>query len=82
MAPTIVGVVDSIKMTVLSLAPSISITLIVAGAVVYGLAHTQPAENRGRWQTLAMGMVIGGIIIAAIWGAADLIVSTSSTLLK
>jgi hypothetical protein len=28
-----------------------------------------------------MGMVIGGIIIAAIYGAADIIVKTSSTLL-
>ncbi|VVB56959.1 Uncharacterised protein [uncultured archaeon] len=78
---SIVGLVDSIKVTVLALAPSISVSLIVLGAIVYGVAHTQPAENRGRWQTLAMGMMIGGIIIAAIWGAADAIFKTSATLL-
>jgi hypothetical protein len=79
--PTIVDVIGGIKDTLLNLAPSIATILVVAGAIVYGLAYTQPAENRGRWQTLSMGMVIGGIIIAAIYGAADIIVKTSSTLL-
>jgi len=78
---SIVGLVGNIKETVLQLAPGISVSLIVMGAIVYGMAHTQPAENRGKWQTLAMGMVVGGIIIAAIWGAADTIFKTSATLL-
>lgn len=78
---SIVGLVDSIKQTVLALAPSVSITLIVAGAIVYGIAHTQPAENRGKWQTMAMGMIIGGIIVAAIYGAAEAIFKASTTIL-
>ncbi len=64
------------------LGPSISIILIVLGAIAYGLAQTQPAENRGKWQSMAMGMIIGGIIVAALTGAAQLIADTSSTLLK
>jgi hypothetical protein len=38
----------------------------VLGAITYGLAQTQPAENRGKWQSMAMGMVVGGIIVADI----------------
>ena len=64
-----------------NIAPVISIILIVLGGIVYGLAQTQPPEARGKWQTTAMGMVIGGVIVAAIAGAAMLIQQTSSTLL-
>lgn len=78
---SVVTLVDGIKETVLKLAPSISIILIVAGAIVYGIAHTQPAENRGKWQTMAMGMIIGGIIVAAIYGAAETIFKASTTIL-
>jgi len=78
---SVVGLVDGIRETVLKLAPSISIILIVVGAIIYGLSTIQPAENRGKWQTLAMGMVIGGIIIAAIYGAAETIFKASTTIL-
>ncbi len=79
---SVVGLVESIKTTLLMLGPSISIILIVLGAITYGLAQTQPSENRGKWQSMAMGMIVGGIIVAALTGAAQLIADTSSTLLK
>ena len=78
---SIVGLVESIKTPLLALGPSVSIILIVLGAIIYGLAQTQPSENRGKWQSMAMGMIVGGIIVAAIWGAVDTIFKTSSTLL-
>ncbi len=64
------------------IAPVISLILIVLGGIVYGLAQTQPAEMRGKWQTAAIGMVVGGIIVAAVAGAAGFIQEQSSGLLK
>lgn len=65
-----------------SIAPIISVILIILGGIVYGLAQTQSPDIRGKWQTAAVGMVVGGIIIAAIAGAATLIQEQSSNLLK
>ena len=79
MAPTIVGIVEGIEQTLLALGPAVSVILIVLGAITYGLAQTQPAENRGKWQSMAMGMVVGGIIVAALTGAAQVIAGSAST---
>ncbi|MFH1521140.1 MAG: hypothetical protein ABID61_05835 [Candidatus Micrarchaeota archaeon] len=65
-----------------TIAPIISIILIVLGGITYGLAQTQPAEVRGKWQTAAISMFVGGLIVAAVAGAAVIIQSTSSGLLK
>lgn len=68
--------------TILSnVAPIISVILIVIGGIVYGVAQTQPGESRGKWQAAALAMLIGGIIVAAIAGAAVLIRDTSMKLL-
>ncbi|VVB58777.1 Uncharacterised protein [Candidatus Anstonella stagnisolia] len=68
--------------TILSnIAPIISVILIVLGGIVYGVAQTQPGEQRGKWQTAALAMLIGGIIVAAIAGAAVLIRDTSMKIL-
>lgn len=64
-----------------TIAPTLSIILIILGGIAYGLAQTQPPETRGKWQTTAIGLVVGGIIVAAIAGAAALIQETSSGLL-
>lgn len=61
--------------------PILSVILIILGGIMYGLAQTQPAENRGKWQSAAIGMIVGGIVIAAIIGGATLIRETSSKLL-
>ncbi len=64
------------------IAPTVSIILIILGGLTYGLAQMQPPESRGKWQTTAINLVIGGIIIGAIVGAAGLIQETSENLLK
>jgi hypothetical protein len=64
-----------------NIAPTISLILLILGGIVYGVAQTQPPESRGKWQTTAISMVVGGIIVAAIAGAASLIQQTSSGLL-
>jgi len=65
-----------------NIAPVISLILLLLGGIVYGVAQTQPPDTRGKWQTTAISMMIGGVIVAAIAGAASLLVSTSSGLLK
>lgn len=65
-----------------SIAPVISLILIVLGGIMYGLAQTQPPDARGKWQNTAISMMIGGIIVGAIAGAASIIQETSSGLLK
>jgi hypothetical protein len=65
-----------------TIAPIIALILIILGGIVYGIAQTQPPDIRGKWQTAAISMIVGGIIVGAISGAATLIESTSSNLLK
>jgi len=48
---------------------------------MYGLAQTQPPENRGKWQTTAMSMFIGGMIVFAIAMAAPTIQAIAGGLL-
>ena len=61
---------------------TISLLLIVAAGLLYGAAQLQPGETRGKWQSLAMGVFVGGVLIAAIIGAAELIQEVASNLLK
>ena len=64
-----------------NIAPIIAIILIILGGITYGLAQLQPPDSRGKWQTAAISMVVGGIIVAAITAAASLIQETSAGLL-
>ena len=65
-----------------TIAPTLSFILVLLGGIVYGLAQTQPAEIRGRWQSTAVGLFIGGLVIVIISGGATLIQETSANLLK
>lgn len=65
-----------------TIAPIISLILIILGGIAYGVAQTQPGESRGKWQAVAISMVVGGIIVGAIAGAATFIQEQSSGLLK
>lgn len=65
-----------------TIAPIIALILIILGGITYGVAQTQPGESRGKWQTVAISMVVGGIIVAAISLAANSIVEASGNLLK
>lgn len=77
----VVGMVEGIKATLLTLGPSVSVILIVLGAITYGLSYALPAHSRGKWQSAAAGMIVGGAIVAAITGAAQLIASWSANVL-
>lgn len=79
---TVVDIVVEWKRTLLVLGPAVSVILIVLGALVYGISQIQPAEKRGQWQSIAVSMIIGGIIVAAITGAAEMIEKQSENLLK
>ena len=74
--------VSNVASFLLTIGPGISIILIILGGIMYGLAQTQPGEMRGKWQTAAISMFIGGVIIAIITGAASIIQTISSGLLK
>ena len=65
-----------------NIAPIISIILIISGGIVWGLAQMQPAEARGKWQMTGLSMVVGGLIVGAIAGAATFIQEQSAGLLK
>ncbi|VVC04336.1 Uncharacterised protein [Candidatus Bilamarchaeum dharawalense] len=65
-----------------TIAPIIAIILLTLGGITYGLAQTQPAEIRGKWQTAAISMFVGGLIVGAVAGAAGIIQTASSGLLR
>lgn len=65
-----------------NIAPAISLILLLLGGIIYGVAQTQPPDTRGKWQTAAISMLIGGVIVGAIAGAASFIQEQSTGLLK
>lgn len=60
---------------------TLSLLLIILGGVAYGLAQLQPGDTRGTWQNAAIGLFLGGVLIAAIIGAAEVIQAISANLL-
>ncbi|MEM4634072.1 MAG: hypothetical protein QW275_02865 [Candidatus Anstonellaceae archaeon] len=78
----IVDTLSSVEGVLLQVGPIISVILIVLGGIVYGLAQTQPSDQRGKYITTAYAMIAGGIVVAAITGAANLIAQNSANLLK
>ncbi len=78
------GIVDTltgIQGVLLQLGPIVSVILIVLGGLAYGLAQTQPSDQRGKYITTAYALIAGGIVVAAITGAASLIATNSANLL-
>ncbi len=79
------GIVDtltSVQDTLLQVGPIVSVILIVLGGLSYGIAQTQPSDQRGKYITTAYALIAGGIVVAAITGAATLIAQNSANLLK
>lgn len=72
---------SDILVTLKSVGVTVSLLLIILGGLVYGLAQLQPGDTRGKWQNMAIGIFVGGVVIAAIIGAAELIQVISSNLL-
>ena len=78
----VVDTLTGIENTLLQMGPVVSVILIVLGGLEYGLAQTQPSDQRGKYITTAYALIAGGVVVAAITGAATLIASNSATLLK
>jgi len=78
----VVDTLTGIENTLLQTGPIISVILIVLGALAYGLAQTQPSDQRGKYITTAYALIAGGVVVAAITGAATLIAGQSANLLK
>ncbi|MCD6549326.1 hypothetical protein J7K41_01285 [Candidatus Micrarchaeota archaeon] len=62
-----------IKNSLANIGAALSLILIILGGIVYGISQGMPAETRGKWQSMAVGLIIGGIIMAAIVGSAEVI---------
>ena len=77
----IVDTLTGIEGVLLQVGPIISVILIVCGGLAYGLAQTQPSDQRGKYITTAYALIAGGVVVAAITGAATLIASNSANLL-
>jgi len=73
--------VSNISAFLMGIAPTISIILIILGGIVYGLSFTQPADSRGKWQNMGLGLFIGGVIISAVALGATAIQTTAGGLL-
>ena len=78
----VVDTLTGIENTLLQIGPIVSVILIVLGGMAYGLAQTQPSDQRGKYITAAYALIAGGIVVGAITGAATFIAGQSATLLK
>ena len=68
-------VLTDISTFLLTAAPILGVIIFVLGGIVYGLSFTQPAETRGKRQSTGISMMVGGLIIAAIAGIANELVT-------
>ncbi|MBN2477808.1 hypothetical protein JXB01_00780 [Candidatus Micrarchaeota archaeon] len=75
------NLLDSILGVLRSIGPTISLIMILLGGIIYALSQAQPAETRGKWVTTAVGLLVGGVIVGAIVGAASMITDVSMQLL-
>lgn len=75
-------ILEGIQGSLSSIAPTLSVILIILSGIIYAFAQIQPADSRGRYTTIAISIFIGGVIIAAISAAAQGIASTSQGILQ
>lgn len=76
------SILEGIQGTLSSIAPTLSIILIILSGIIYAFAQMQPADARGKYTTAAISIFVGGVIIAAISAAAQGIASTSQGILQ
>jgi len=69
----IVSAVESSVPWFKKLGMAISLVLIILAGIVYGIAQTMPSETRGKWVNIAIGLLIGGLVSAAIIAGAEFI---------
>jgi hypothetical protein len=71
------GIVDftcNIMKTLLELGPMVAVIALITGGSIYVYGNVfVTADQRGRYQTLAMNIVVGALILAAIVGGAGIL---------
>ncbi|MCD6227232.1 hypothetical protein J7J90_01940 [Candidatus Micrarchaeota archaeon] len=72
--PYIITALEGWKDTLADVGIILAFILIILGAIVYGVSQMQPAEVRGKWESTAIGLVVGGLLIAVIIGASGMLV--------
>lgn len=75
-------ILEGIQGSLSTIAPTLSIILIILSGFFYAFAQMQPADQRGKYITTAISMFMGGIIIAAITVAAPMISQVSQGILQ
>ncbi|MFA6530442.1 MAG: hypothetical protein WCT31_01835 [Candidatus Micrarchaeia archaeon] len=75
------GFLTNVAGTLKNVGGVLSLILIIMAGIVYGMSMMQPAESRGKWQTVAIGLFIGGAIMAAVVMASAAIQEESGKLL-
>jgi len=72
-----------IMQALLTLGPYVAVLSLVVAGIIYGYSNVfVTADQRGRYHTLSMNIVIGALILAAICGAAGLLTQKGLALLK
>ncbi len=80
--PYIVSALEEWKNVLIEVGTALAVILVIVGAIVYGLSQMQPAEMRGKWESVAMGLVIGGLVIGLLIGVSDMLVGFSQNMFK
>lgn len=65
----------------MNIGPTLGMLIILLAGVFYGISYFQPSEGRGKMQKRAVEMGIGGVVILAIVGAAEIIKTIAMSLL-
>jgi len=65
--------ITSLGTTLTNVGLGLSLVLIILAAIVFGISQTMPSESRGKWVSIAVGLLIGGVVMAAIIGASTMI---------
>ena len=76
-----VSFLRSLQTTLQEIGPILSAILFVVAGIIYAFGQLQPAEGRGRYQSWAMGLVVGGFVVGALSFAAPALAGIAGGLL-
>jgi hypothetical protein len=71
------AILTGIRATLGYIAPIIATILIILSGFAYGFSYLQPADKRGKYIHVAIGLFMGGIIIAAVSAGAEVIMNSA-----
>ena len=71
------AILSGIRATLEYIAPTISAILIILSGFAYGFSYLQPADKRGKYIHVAIGLFMGVIIIAAVSAGAEVIMNSA-----